>query len=214
MSDQQKVTVSYGRNPSMDLPEADAAAEFSQCLEDLQKVDPNIPPMPEGDLNDPLSLLSRWTCEYFWLPLLAEDVMDEARKIPAIWKGLRLIATHRLPPPEWLASEMLADGFPALPRKNAASLFIEDIERFHAVASAIYRVQKAGEKAGLRFSLEDIINDSTKHWNEPAKRSNELNWILHEARRVLIDHRSNSQRQTERMLEMFRRFNERCDQLP
>lgn len=195
MSDKQKFTVSYDRAPSMDLPETDAAAEREQCLDDLRKVDQSIPPMPEGDINDPLSPLSRWWCEHFFLHLLADDAKDEARKIPAIWKALRLIAAHRLPPPVWLASEMLADGFPVLPRKNAASLFIEDIERFHAVAEALSRVQRAGEEAGLRFSLEDIINDNTKHWNKPAKRSNELNGILQEARRVLVVHRSNSKRQ-------------------
>ncbi len=166
MNDQQKLTVSYDRDPSMDLPEADAAAEQEQYIGDFRKVDPSTPPMPDGDLNDPLSALPRWWCEYFWLPLLAEDAKEEARKVPAVWKALRLIATHRLPPPEWLAREMLADGFPVLPRKNAASLFIEDIQRFHAVAEAVSRVQKAGEEAGLRFSLEDIINDNTKHWNE------------------------------------------------
>lgn len=48
MSEQQKFTVIYGRYPSMDLPEADAAAEFAQYLEDLRKIDPSIPPMPDG----------------------------------------------------------------------------------------------------------------------------------------------------------------------
>lgn len=214
MSDKQKFTVSYDRASSMDLPEADAAAEREQCLDDLRKVDQSIPPMPEGDINDPLSPLSRWWCEHFFLPLLADDAKDEARKVPAVWKALRLIAVHRLPPPAWLAYEMLAEDFPSLPRKNAASLFIDEIERLHAVACAITRVQQAGQAEGFRFAIDDIVKERSKPWNDPAKLPASLNSILAEARDVLVKHRSMSQRQAERMLEMFRRFNECCDRLP
>jgi len=107
MNDQQKFTVSYGRDPSMDLPEADAAAEFAQCLEDLRKVDPSIPPMPEGDTSDPLSPASRWWCEHFRLPLLAEDFNGGDKH--AFWKALTLIAEHQTPPPAWLASAMIKE---------------------------------------------------------------------------------------------------------
>lgn len=107
MNDQQKFTVSYGRNPSMDLPEADAAAEFAQCLEDLRKVDPSIPPMPEGDTSDPLSPASRWWCEHFRLPLLDEDFNGGDKH--AFWKALTLIAEHQIPPPAWLAAAMLKE---------------------------------------------------------------------------------------------------------
>ena len=107
MNDQQKFTVSYGRDPSMDLPEADAAAEFAQCLEDLRKVDPSIPPMPEGDTSDPLSPASRWWCEHFRLPLLAEDFNGGDKH--AFWNALTLIAEHQIPPPAWLAAAMLKE---------------------------------------------------------------------------------------------------------
>lgn len=119
MNDQQKFTVSYGRDPSMDLPEADAAAEFAQYLEDLRKVDPSIPPMPETAnflpvpgsdwqlMVDPLCPQARWWCEHFRLPLLAEDFNGGDKH--AFWKALTLIAEHQLPPPVWLAAAMLTE---------------------------------------------------------------------------------------------------------
>lgn len=215
MNDQQKFTASYGRDPSMDLSEPDAAADQEQYLEELGKIDPSIPPMPEGDLNDPLSPVARWWCEYFWLPLLAEDAKEEARKIPAIWKALRLIALHRLPPPEWLAAEMLTESFPVVPRKNAASLFIKEIDRFHAVASAIYGVQRAAKSEGVKLGIEKIINyQKNIPEQELASMSEQLRTLLNETEGVLISFRSNCQRNAERMLEMFRRFIEACDRLP
>lgn len=221
MNDQQKFTVSYGRDPSMDLPEAGAAAEFAQYLEDLRKVDPSIPPMPEGDTSDPLSPASRWWCEHFWFPLLAEDAKDKAKRVPAVWKALRLVALHRLPPPEWLASEMLADDFPTLPRKNAAALFVEEIERFHAVVSAIYGVQRAAEKEGIKLGIEKIVGYKTNiPEKELARMPQHLKKLLKEAEDILTKgiptkrFRANSTGSVERMLGMFKRFNEACDRLP
>lgn len=217
MNDQQKFTVSYGRDPSMDLPEADAAAEFAQCLEDLRKVDPSIPPMPEGDINDPLSPLSRWWCEHFWLPLLADDAKDKAKKVPAAWKALRLIALHRLPPPEWLAAEMLAEDFPTLPRKNAAALFVEEIDRFHAVASAIYGVQRAAKEEGFKLGVEKIVGYKNNiPEKELARMSEHLKTLLKKTDKILSSASitANSTGSAERMLGMFKRFNKACDRLP
>lgn len=180
--------------------------------------DPSKPFGKDGnfpDMADPLGSTARWWCEHFWFPLLAEDAKDKAKKVPAVWKALRLVALHRLPPPEWLASEMLADDFPALPRKNAAALFVEEIDRFHAVASAIYGVQRAAEEEGIKLGIEKIINYKTDiPSKELARMPENLKALLKETERALVSLRANSTSSAERMLEMFKRFNEACDSLP
>lgn len=169
MNDQHKFTVSYGRDPSMDLPEADAAAEFAQYLDDLRNVDPSIPPMPEGDTSDPLSPASRWWCEYFRLPLLAEDFNGGDKH--AFWKALTLIAEHQLPPPAWLAAAMLKEfsekaatksedgrGERVTPeRAEAAQQEFEAIkaERLQGLADGMADVQTLREK-GLHRKAETL----------------------------------------------------------
>lgn len=180
--------------------------------------DPSKPFGKDGnfpDMFDPRGSTARWWCEHFWFPLLAEDAKDKAKKVPAVWKALRLVALHRLPPPEWLASEMLADDFPALPRKNAAALFVEEIDRFHAVASAIYGVQQAAKEEGIKLGIEKIINYKTDiPSKELARMPENLKALLKETERALVSLRANSTSSAERMLEMFKRFNEACDSLP
>lgn len=172
MNDQQKFTVSHGRDPSMDLPEADAAAEFAQCLEDLRKVDPSIPPMPEtvsflpvpgSDwqlMVDPLCPQARWWCEHFRLPLFAEDLNGGDKH--AFWKALTLIAEHQLQPPAWLAAAMLKEfserataksedgrGERITPeRAEAAQQEFEAIkaERLQGLADGMAEVQRLREK--------------------------------------------------------------------
>lgn len=169
MNDQQKFTVSYGRDPSMDFPEADATAEFAQYLEDLRKVDPSIPPMPEGDTSDPLSPASRWWCEHFHLPLLGEDFNGGDKH--AFWTALTLIAEHQLPPPAWLAAAMLKEfsekaatksedrrGERITPeRAEAAQQEFETIkaERLHGLADGMAEVQRLLEK-GLHRKAETL----------------------------------------------------------
>lgn len=169
MNDQQKFTVSYSRDPSMDLPEEDAAAEFAQYLEDLRKVDPSIPPMPEGDTSSPLSPASCWWCEHFRLPLLAEDFNGGDKH--AFWKALTLIAEHQLPPPAWLASAMLKEfsekatakgedgrGERITPeRAEAAQQEFDAIkaERLQGLTDGMAEVQRLREK-GLHWKAETL----------------------------------------------------------
>lgn len=181
MNDQQKFTVSYGRDPSMDLPEAAAAAEFAQYLDDLRNVDPSIPPMPEtvnfrpvpgSDrqlMVDPLCPQARWWCEHFRLPLLAEDFNGGDKH--AFWKALTLIAEHQLPPPAWLASAMLKEfsekataksedgrGERITPeRAEAAQQEFEAIkaERLQGLADGMAEVQRLREK-GLHRKAETL----------------------------------------------------------
>lgn len=224
MNEQQKITVSYGRDPSMDLPEADAAAEFAQYLEDWAAYvtsamndktkggdkDGNFP-----DTDFPIDSKARWWCEHFWLPLLAEDAKDKAKKVPAVWKALRLVALYRLPPPEWLAAEMLAEDFPTLPRKNAASLLVEEVDRFRAVASAIYGVQRAAKEEGIKLGIEKIVGYKKDiPEKELARMPERLKTSLKEAEKTLSAIRANSTGSVERMLEMFRRFNDARARLP
>ena len=182
MNDQQKFTVSYGRDPSMDLPEADAAAEFAQYIEDLRKVDPSIPPMPEGDTSDPLSPLSRWWCEHFRLPLLAEDFNGGDKH--AFWAALTLIAEHQLPPPAWLAAAMLKEfcekaatksedgrGERITPeRAEAAQQEFETIkaERLQGLADGMAEVQRLREK-GLHRKA-DTLEQQTQNKFKPTQQ--------------------------------------------
>jgi len=181
MNDQQKFTVSYGRDPSMDLPEADAAAEFAQYLEDLRKVDPSIPPMPEGDTSAPLSPLLRWWCEHFRLPLLAEDFNGGDKH--AFWKALTLIAEHQTPPPVWLAAAMLKEfsekattksedrrGERITPeRAETAHQEFEAItvERLQGLAVGMAEVQRLQEK-GLHRKAE-TLKQQTQDRFKPTK---------------------------------------------
>lgn len=162
MNDKQKIAVSYSRDPSMDLPEADAAAEFAQYLEDLRKVDPSIPPMPEEagfvpnpdydsakplgawnwpDTVDPLCAQARWWGEFVLLPLLAEDFNGGDRH--AFRKALVLVAEHQLPPPAWLASAMLKEfSEKAIPKniqddkRHTIGMTPEDVQQMYASMKA------------------------------------------------------------------------------
>ena len=180
--------------------------------------DPSKPFGKDGnfpDMADPLGSAARWWCERFWFPLLAEDAKDKAKKVPAVWEALRLVAFHRLPPPEWLAAEMLAEDFPTLPRKNAAALFVEEVGRFHAVASAIYGVQRAAKEEGIRLGVEKIVGYKKNiPEKELARMPEHLKTSLKEVEDTLIAFRANSTGSAERMLEAFKRFNEACDRLP
>jgi hypothetical protein len=181
MNDPQKFTISYGRDPSIDLPEADAAAEFAQYLEDLRKVDPSIPPMPEtvnflpvpgSDsqlMVDPLCPRARWWCEHFRLSLLAEDFNGGDKH--AFWKALTLIAEHQLPPPAWLAAAMLKEfsekattksedgrGERTTPeRAEAAQQEFEAIKaaKLQGLADGMVEVQRLREK-GLHRKAETL----------------------------------------------------------
>jgi len=183
MSDQQTFTVSYGRDPSMDLPVADAAAEFAQYLEDLRKVDPNIPPMPEtvnflpvpgSDwqlMVDPLCPQARWWREHFRLPLLAEDFNGGDKH--AFWKALTLIAEHQIPPPAWLAAAMLKEfseqamanindkdgrrkeGCPKTPEQAQQEFEAIKAERLQGLADGMAEVQRLQEK-GLHRKAETL----------------------------------------------------------
>lgn len=193
MNDQQKFTVSYGRDPSMDLPEADAAAEFAQYLEDLRKVDPSIPPMPEtvnslpvpGSgwqlMVDPLCPRARWWCEHFRLSLLAEDFNGGDKH--AFWKALTLIAEHQLPPPAWLAAAMLKEfsekattksedgrGERITPeRAETAHQEFEAIkvERLQGLADGMAEVERLQEK-GLHRKAE-TLKQQTQDRFKPTK---------------------------------------------
>ena len=192
--------------------------------DEFDKIVPNpsyAPSKPFGkdgnfpDMADPLGSTARWWCEHFWFPLLAEDAKDKAKKVPAVWKALRLVALHLLPPPEWLAVEMLAEDFPTLPRKNAAALFAEEVDRFHAVASAIYGVQRAAKEEGIKLGVEKIVGYKKNiPEKELARMPEHLKTSLKEAEDTLIAFRANSTGSAERMLEAFKRFNEACDRLP
>lgn len=182
MNNHQKFTVSYGHDPSMDLPEPDAAAEFAQCLEDLRKVDPSIPPMPEGDTSDPLSPLSRWWCEHFRLPLLGEDFHGGDKH--AFWKALTLIAEHQTPPPAWLAAAMLKEfsekataksedgrGERITPeRAEEARQEFEAIksERLQGLADGMAEVQRLQEK-GLHRKA-DTLKQQTQDKFKPTQQ--------------------------------------------
>jgi len=182
MNDQQKITVSYGSDPSMDLLEADAAAEFAQYLEDLRKVDPSIPSMPEGDTSDPLSPASRWWCEHFRLPLLAEDFNGGDKH--AFWKALTLIAEHQTSPPAWLAAAMLKEfsekataksedgrGERITPeRAEEAQQEFETIkaERLQGLADGMAEVQRLREK-GLHWKA-DTLKQQTQDKFKPTQQ--------------------------------------------
>lgn len=194
MNDQQKFTVRYGRDPSMDLPDADAAAEFAQYLEDLRKVDPSIPPMPEtvnflpvpgSDwqlMVDPLCPQARWWCEHFRLPLLAEDFNGGDKH--AFWKALTLIAEHQTPPPAWLAAAMLKEfsgktatksedgrGERITPeRAEAAQQEFEAIKakRLQGLADGMAEVQRLREK-GLHRKAE-TLKQQTQDRFRPTKQ--------------------------------------------
>lgn len=140
MSEEQKYTIDYSslRDHSMDLAKEDAAAEHAQNLEYLEKIDPNIPPMPDRpshipnpsydpskplgkdgnwpEMVDPLCDQARWWCQHYHLPLLEEDLNNGVKT--AFWRALTLTATHQVAPPSWLADEILSRfGEKAEPKK-------------------------------------------------------------------------------------------------
>lgn len=166
----------------MNLLEEDAAAEFTQYLEDLRRVDPSIPPMPDGDTSDPLSPASRWWCEHFRLPLLAEDFNGGDKH--AFWKALTLIAEHQTPPPAWLAAAMLKEFSKKITAKSEdgrgeritperaedAQRDFETIKakRLQGLADGMAEVQRLREK-GL-YRKADTLRQQTQDKFKPTQQ--------------------------------------------
>lgn len=165
-------------------PQAKPYQKYGGMLIPNPAYDPSKPLGENGNnrqIPNPLCVRAGEMCEQLYLPYLEMDSKDKEKRAPAILAALRLIAEHQIPPPPWLAAEMLKDDFPPKARKNAAELTLSKIERAWVVVDEIEKLKTEFEKAGFKF---DGVNSNKYTEMLPEK----LKSMLAKSRELLKKH--------------------------